>query len=475
MKRILSLLISLLFIAGTVVPTVFGAPDEDFYDRLSSFSNKLYALSSADEYDNYAMSPLSVYLALAMLHYAGDAAVKSEIECFTGMCASDFANTASLVSSLNKKHTLYGTEYGELSLSDTVWFDESVNVNESVNGEMMRNIGCYTQKLPFASDNASANRVVREFVRQLTNGLIDRDFALDEQTLVALINTLYFKDVWDVDWSGGLPVENITFVTPEGAAEQLDFVKAKYLPGEAAENALCRFFYAKTAFGYKLKIIVPKDGVTLKEAMSQSNLNYVNSLADYDKNSTQLVKHFTRCIFPEYSIDSDTPLLDILKADGSLSKTLSSAGFSSALTNGGLAVSSIQHQTVLKVDRKGIEGAAVTSIGMAGTAIDETVKIYHDFIADRAFGYIITTPNDVVLFEGQVTNPADKAPEKPEVAGDANGDGELNMKDVLIVRRVIAGLEAIDYESARRASVTGGEFLSAKDVLKMRRIIAGLE
>ena len=475
MKRILSLLISILFIAGTVVPTVFGAPDESFYDRLSAFSNKLYALSSADEDDNYAMSPLSVYLALAMLHFVGDADVKAEIENFTGMNASDFAATADLVSNLTKVHRVDGQTVGQLLLSDTVWFDDSVSLNQSVLMNMMRSIGCIAQQVPFADNNAAANRTIREFIKQMTNGLIDRDFNLDESTALALINTLYFKDVWDLESSGGeLLTDRLGFTTPSGAVETLDFVKGKYLPGEAAENEYCTYFYARTAFGYKLKIIVPKDGVTLKEAMSKSNLDEVNSTTNYDKNSTPREKHFTRCIFPEFTIDSDTPLLDILKADGSLSKTLSSAGFSSALTNGGLAVSSIQHQTVLKVDRKGIEGAAVTSIGMAGTAIDETVKIYHDFIADRAFGYIITTPNDVVLFEGQVTNPADKAPEKPEVAGDANGDGELNMKDVLIVRRVIAGLEAIDSESARRASVTGGEFLSAKDVLKMRRIIAGL-
>lgn len=477
MKRIIALVISLLFLIGTVVSPVFGVSTSDFYEKLSAFSNKLYEMSSADEDGNYAMSPLSVYLALAMLHYVGDAEVKAEIENFTGMNASDFAATADLVSNLTKVHRFDDQTVGQLLLSDTVWFDDSVSLNQSVLMNMMRSIGCIAQQVPFADNNAAANRTIREFIKQMTNGLIDRDFNLDESTALALINTLYFKDVWDLESSGGeLLTDRLGFTTPSGDVETLDFVKGKYLPGEAAENEYCTYFYARTAFGYKLKIIVPKDGVTLKEAMSKSNLDEVNSTTNYDKNSTPREKHFTRCIFPEFTIDSDTPLYDILTSDDSLAYTLSKDGFYSDLTEGGLAVTSIKHQTVLNVNRKGIEGAAVTIFGMATTAFDDTVKIYHDFVADRAFGYIVTTPNDVVLFEGQVTDPAaSNAAQTPVVSGDANGDGELNMKDVLIVRRVIAGLAAINPAFEERARISGGEFLSAKDVLKMRRIIAGLD
>ncbi len=472
MKRILSVIISLLFVIGSVVPSAFASDDGGFYDRLASFSNKLYALAAEGEDKNYAMSPLSVYLALAMLHFAGDDGVKREIEDFTGMSADDFALTSTVVNDLSERSPgAYGGIVSELSLSDTVWFDENVDVNMEELYTMMYTLGCYGEKVPFARDNDRANRIVKEFVRNMTNGLIDRNFNFDTSTLFALVNTLYLKAVWNPE--GELYVKPREFTTSSGDKKTLDFANGFYIPGEAGENDYCTFFYVEAANGYKMKLILPKEGVTLKEAMSKSSLDEVNSYSDYDKNSTENVKHFTRCAFPEFKIESPTPLMTVLKADGTLAKTLGS-GFTSKLVKGTLAVSDIQHHTVLNVDRIGIEGAAVTSVSVAGSAYDDTVKIYHEFVADREFGYIITTRNDVILFEGQVTDPAPNvAP--TVVAGDANGDGELTVKDVLLIRRVIAGLAKLNPVFEERARISGGNDVCAKDVLKMRRIIAGLE
>jgi hypothetical protein len=55
------------------------------------------------------------------------------------------------------------------------------------------------------------------------------------------------------------------------------------------------------------------------------------------------------------------------------------------------------------VDRRGIEGAAVTYIPMAGApGPGEYERVYLDFIVDRAFGFVITDRNDITLFSGVV-------------------------------------------------------------------------
>ena len=59
--------------------------------------------------------------------------------------------------------------------------------------------------------------------------------------------------------------------------------------------------------------------------------------------------------------------------------------------------------------------------------------------------------------------------------GDVNDDGTLSMKDVLAIRRLLAG----DYTEADAftlaADVDGDGSLTMKDVLKLRKIIAGAE
>lgn len=60
----------------------------------------------------------------------------------------------------------------------------------------------------------------------------------------------------------------------------------------------------------------------------------------------------------------------------------------------------------------------------------------------------------------------------PSVSGDANDDGALDMKDVLLTRRFIAG-EGVLLNTAA-ADVNGDKSVDMKDVLTMRKMIAGL-
>ena len=58
------------------------------------------------------------------------------------------------------------------------------------------------------------------------------------------------------------------------------------------------------------------------------------------------------------------------------------------------------------------------------------------------------------------------------VYGDANGDGAVNMKDVLLVRKYIAGIEVELDMTASDVNVDGA--VNMKDVLQLRKFLAGL-
>ena len=61
------------------------------------------------------------------------------------------------------------------------------------------------------------------------------------------------------------------------------------------------------------------------------------------------------------------------------------------------------------------------------------------------------------------------------VPGDVNGDGDLTMKDVLLMRRYIAGLDTLTDAQIERGDINGDGDIDMKDVLRARRIIAGLD
>ncbi|MCQ2405348.1 MAG: dockerin type I repeat-containing protein, partial [Clostridia bacterium] len=56
--------------------------------------------------------------------------------------------------------------------------------------------------------------------------------------------------------------------------------------------------------------------------------------------------------------------------------------------------------------------------------------------------------------------------------GDANGDGAVNMKDVLILRKFLAGID-VSYV-ARNSDVNGDGNVNMKDVLILRKFLAGI-
>ena len=63
---------------------------------------------------------------------------------------------------------------------------------------------------------------------------------------------------------------------------------------------------------------------------------------------------------------------------------------------------------------------------------------------------------------------------KEIIPGDADGDGDVTMKDVLQMRRYVAGLDVGENFIFRLADADGDGTLSAKDILYTRKVIAGL-
>ena len=59
------------------------------------------------------------------------------------------------------------------------------------------------------------------------------------------------------------------------------------------------------------------------------------------------------------------------------------------------------------------------------------------------------------------------------LTGDVDGDGNVNMKDVLLLRKAIAGAVTLTDEQAKRADVDGDGSVNMKDILMLRKIIAG--
>ncbi len=110
------------------------------------------------------------------------------------------------------------------------------------------------------------------------------------------------------------------------------------------------------------------------------------------------------------------------------------------------------------------DGAWLTEDGFVQTDRSASAVIPSGRPVATGSGWLAGGKTDITLF----------ADWKEIIPGDADGDGDVTMKDVLIMRREVAGLGGDGRMIMRLADADGDGVVSAKDILFARKVIAGL-
>jgi len=383
-----------------------------FIDKTDGFASRFASAvyQSSEKSYNLAVSPFSVYAALSLAAECSDGGTRSEILSALGVSydelRTNFSKLYRMLCNEYKTETVKGDKVtSAFNLSNSVWVNADTDVKKQCISSLSDNYFAYSYRADFANDNYSANRAVSDFVKEKTRGLIDSDFNLSPQTVFTLINTLYLKDIWNSDGDDLLLTdESYGFACADGMKKPTKLLCGYYRNGRAHEGENFTSFYTNTKHGYSIKFILPRDGYSLSDVFTAENLAEVNAVEDYNATDEQnKIRYSTRCLFPEFNAGFDGRLNGVLQSEFGIQDLFTANCDFSNLYDGAAACDSVMHTAKLKVDRKGIEGAAVTTIPVAGApAPDEYVYKYLDFVVDRAFGYIVTDSSGVTLFSGAV-------------------------------------------------------------------------
>lgn len=397
-----------------------------FLNKLNLFqadlSEELY-LEFGNKYDNICVSPASIYMALALAVECSDLNTRAEILNAIGMTYDDVKTyTKKLYAQMNNEYTTT-TALGQEKikalelLTNSIWFEETIELKEVGLNNLANDYNCSSYSAPFNKNNKAANKALRDFVSKNTKGLIDRDFGLSIDTLIALVNTLYLKEIWNNDGDDLLfTKDKYTFTNYDEKTLDLNLLQGYYNQGKAIEEEKYTHFFTTTNHGFKIKFIVPKDGYTVDDIYNKEILSFVNSIKDYKAVDDEAKKIYsTRVFFPEYEAEFDEDIALVIKNKFNVNDLFNpyKCDFSNIIDEQeyldkyeGIYCSKIIHQTCLEVNKKGIEGAAVTVIAMDGATsvgpMEEYEKVFLDFIVDKSFAYILTDSSDVVLFSGVV-------------------------------------------------------------------------
>ena len=369
-----------------------------------------YTYSALGGSGNFAVSPVSVYMALSVAAECAEDLTREEIVSALGVSydtlRTDFSK---LYRSLIFEDSDWGRLIGKLSLTNSIWLNSGMselNAKQECINSLSNSFYCYSYSADFANSNKQANRAITDFVKKQTNNRIDKDFGISPEVSFILMNTLYLKDLWNRD---GYPLnftgKKFDFTSSSGSVKSVKFLNGDYYLGRAYEDETFTHYYTKTANGYRLKFILPKEGYSVDDVFTAENIEKINTLSDYNAlDEENLIRYNTHCQFPEFSASFDSDVKGILQNHFNI-KSMFNADTSnfSSISDMRTYCSEVRHTANLTVNKNGIEGAAVTIMDFAGSpGPDEYTDVYVDFVVDRAFGYVITDYSNTVVFAGVV-------------------------------------------------------------------------
>lgn len=393
--------------------------DEDFCafkGKVGEFSAKFAAAANPNK-GNFAVSPVSVYMALALAAECANGDTRAELLNALGVDYDTLLEyIPMLYSSLNVEYTEWSYENGQdvqkdtgkIRLTNSIWVNDGTEVKSSCLDELANQFYCYSHSADFANDNAAANQAIRDFVKEKTNGLIDQNFELSPQTLFTLINTLYIKEVWTKMGDDKLMTNDIYDFAGQNETKRTKLLESGYYSGRTYRTEDFSAYYTTTYHGMHLYFFTPNDGKTIDRVFTAQNIDAVRT-HDYQENSIDRenrIMYLTRCLFPEYKAEFDEDVKPVLHDAFDINSFFNPLSSNMTnLTDEQVYCTKVKHVTKLDVNKKGIEGAAVTVIEECGTAApggDEEVwsYVYETFTVDKSFGFMITDRYDTTLFSG---------------------------------------------------------------------------
>ena len=370
--------------------------------NVNKFSCKTFN-SIKDEDSNTFASPLSLYLALAMLVNGADGNTKTEMLMAMGITDLNEFNS--------KIRELLAGSFDEkvaLIIANAAWLGNSFRMAENIEDDFINPVKEYYDcdvKKDVRMDSQDLVDEVNNWADEKTNGMIKEILKdpLSENTAMLLANAIYFLGTWSEPFA-----EEATFKTDFNGTKgtstvsmmSQDDVKGKYFKDD-------NFVGAAIPYGngtYEMDILMSADTATTAGAVWDS-LTVDEQIATLDNfDDMKNTKRLDLLQIPKFELDGDysDELIQALKDMGMNDAfDCNYADFTKA--GYGLFVSKIKQMTKLKVDEKGTEAAAVTVVVVEANALPPQYRT--DFIVDRPFVFTIRdSVSGMILFMGEVNN-----------------------------------------------------------------------
>jgi serpin B len=244
--------------------------------------------------------------------------------------------------------------------------------------------------------------IMNSWVREQTEDRIEKILEnIAPEEIMFLINALYLKADWVSPFNIELTSENDFHVDFQQTLKA-DFMHQRgdfYYTSTESYQAV-DLMLADSAMS--MTLIMPNEGEAIANWIANWTIDGLENMYDLFY-STDI-----RLIIPKFELGFHIELKRALEAMGIRHAfDPSIADFSRLGTSfGNIFLSRVEHKTYVNMDEFGVEGAAVTAVGVGTTSVPPSVMF------NRPFVFIIRdVPSNSILYFGKVSNPIEKSDE----------------------------------------------------------------
>ncbi len=351
----------------------------DFHTALNSFARDSAVLLADDFEENACYSPLSLYYALALA--GSGAAGKTEQEFLEVLHAPDMDWLSDQCGRYYRQHYSDSERY-QFLLANSIWMDGSRSFEQDFLDGAENDFYASLFRANF-TDPALGDEMTK-WVSDNTNGLLAPEFEFDPNTVMDILNTVYFYAEWSEPFYEEANTQG-DFHKADGAAVTAEFMRAISTGSVFQGNGFTRASLPLSVSGSdgEMIFILPDEGVAPQELLSSPE---AFEKMFFPGDPEEYVNCRVKWRVPKFNFDCEYNLADMLKAQG-LSTAFSSdtadfSGMSREIAEQqGLYISNVRQGTHIGVDEKGVEVAAYTEIMQAagfGLLPDEIVEMNLD-------------------------------------------------------------------------------------------------
>jgi serine protease inhibitor len=323
-----------------------------------AFTLALHRAVDPDPDNDLCWSPMSVLSALGLTAAAAEGASRDElVGALLGDPAGDLGAQAAALAEAAVLEPAAGDEEPVLAVANTLWAAEDLPIRREYADEFARWPAGTVRGAPFADAPADARKLINTDVAEITRGLIPElipSGSIQPGTVAALVNALYLKTAWLHRFpdTGTAPRP---FQAPTGVYQPQTMRLTERL-GYAHED------------GWQVVVLPAAGGVDAVILLPDGPLTVAEPRLDAGKLAALLAAPTPRRVrltMPKINVSTRAsvkhPLLDL---GVRTPFRRGAAGLTRLSPDPRLYIDDVLHESVLKFDEQGLEGAAATAVIM---------------------------------------------------------------------------------------------------------------